>query len=78
VYADCLPIPGAECRQCGALYENGRTDCEYCSTTLIPVEDMAEIAVAQALTSGALIEQLRGDAARRLSMAGGLGAFLRY
>jgi peptide subunit release factor 1 (eRF1) len=78
IYAEDFPIKGGACQLCGAVYGSSDRSCEYCGVPVKPVDDVIALASTRALASGASIEQLRGEAADRLKVTGGLGAFLRY
>jgi peptide subunit release factor 1 (eRF1) len=43
-----------------------------------PDDDLMEAIIAKALAVGATIEQVHGEAANKLKLVGGIGAFLRY
>ena len=53
-------------------------NCEFCGLPVKPAEELTEAILAKALSEGATIEQVRGDAADKLNASGGIGAFLRY
>jgi peptide chain release factor subunit 1 len=78
LYSETGPVQGAICEQCGALYESGDGNCEYCNVPITKVADLTELAITRTLAAGGRIEQVQGDAAQELSVAGGFGAFLRY
>ena len=59
------------------MFSDDAVICELCNSPLRLADDLLEVAVSTALTEGATIEQLRGDAAAMLRSAGGIGAFLR-
>jgi peptide chain release factor subunit 1 len=67
--------PGGSCPSCGRLSpEQGK--CPTCQVDLAPVDDIVNLALAQALESGAALEQVPGKSA--LDQLEGLAAFLRY
>ncbi len=53
-------------------------NCDFCGLPVKPADDLVETAIGMALAEGAVIEQVRGEAAAKLKAAGGIGAFLRY
>ncbi len=67
--------PGMSCPSCGRLSEGGET-CPACGNGLLPVPDVIEAAVAQALRQGCLIETVMDEGA--LAGLGGIGALLRF
>jgi peptide chain release factor subunit 1 len=67
--------PGMSCPSCGRLSE-GRETCPACGNGLLPVPDVIEAAVAQALRQGCLIETVMDEGA--LAGLGGIGALLRF
>jgi peptide subunit release factor 1 (eRF1) len=78
LYSETGPVQGAVCEQCGALYESGGGNCEYCNVRVVSVEDLTDLAITRTLAAGGRIEHVRGEAAKELGVAGGFGAFLRY
>jgi peptide subunit release factor 1 (eRF1) len=78
VYPAATAFRGGVCVQCDALFANDTMNCEFCGMPVKPAEDLMEAILAKALSEGATIEQVRGEAAEKLNAAGGIGAFLRY
>jgi peptide chain release factor subunit 1 len=67
--------PGGSCPSCGRLrHVDGK--CPLCNTDMTPVSDVVNLALAQALESGAILEQIDGDSA--LDDLGHIAALLRY
>ncbi|MFH1057118.1 MAG: hypothetical protein V1797_00400 [Pseudomonadota bacterium] len=66
---------GGACPGCGRL-RHVADDCPICGQTMAPVEDIVNLALAQALDSGAALEQVDGPSA--LDDLGGVAALLRY
>jgi hypothetical protein len=77
IYTDTFHCAGFECPNCTALFSVQRRLCLYCGAFLVPVTDVVERAVEQALRNGAKIEVVKGEASARLSDVGGIGAFLK-
>ncbi len=75
--ADSFQEPGAECPACARLVAGPR-GCPACGTATVPVPDLREHAVQQALAQGARVEVVSAAAAERLAAEGGLAAWTRY
>jgi peptide chain release factor subunit 1 len=69
-----LESPGAACPSCGRLSDDDER-CPACGSSLRPVADVVEVAVAQALRRGCRVDTVNGDG---LAQLGGIGALLRY
>ena len=78
VYSQDFSALGGACGQCDAVFPSDMMNCEFCGMPVKPADDLAEAAIAKALSEGAAIEQFRGEAAEKLKAVGGIGAFLRY
>jgi hypothetical protein len=68
---------GSRCSNCSSLMLNGEDVCRYCGAGLHAVKDLLARAARRVVAMGGAVEQVRGDAARQLREAGGIGAFLR-
>jgi hypothetical protein len=78
VYADEFQAPGYECTECAALFPLEAESCSLCGSSVDPVDNVVELAVAHAARKGASLEIIRGqDTGSSLMNAGGIGAFLR-
>jgi hypothetical protein len=77
VYPRGILISGSRCENCDSVLVSAG-NCPTCGGTLNPIKDIVEYAITAALLSGASVEQVRGEAAEKLSAAGGFGGFLRY
>ena len=78
VYADGFHSPGYECAECSALMSPEAESCVLCGSSLHPVDNVVDLAVAHAARKGANLELVRGDeTGSSLMNAGGIGAFLR-
>jgi peptide subunit release factor 1 (eRF1) len=78
VYPPGTAFRGGVCEACDALFPDDTMNCEFCGLPVKPAEDLTEAILAKALSEGATIEQVRGEAAEKLNAARGIGAFLRY
>jgi len=67
--------PGGSCPSCNRLRHTAGA-CPLCGEEMTPVADVINLAVAQALASGAALEQVDGDSA--LDGLDGVAALLRY
>ncbi|MCB2188784.1 MAG: hypothetical protein KQJ78_20385 [Deltaproteobacteria bacterium] len=67
--------PGGVCPSCGRL-RHVAGPCPLCNEPMTKVQDVVDLAVAQAMRSGAQIEQVSGPSA--LDHMGGVAAVLRY
>jgi peptide subunit release factor 1 (eRF1) len=77
VYAEGVSLRGSLCDNCAVIVTDG-SKCPRCQSVLPAEEDALDLIIGGALETGAVIEQVRGGAARKLAAAGGIGAFLRY
>jgi hypothetical protein len=77
IYAHGFTARGGVCEECDAVFPNDAANCDFCGLPLKPADDLVETAIGMAIAEGAAIEQFRGDAAKKLQSAGGIGAFLR-
>jgi hypothetical protein len=77
IYAHGFTARGGVCEECDAVFPNDAASCDFCGLPLKPADDLVETAIGMAIAEGAAIEQFRGDAAKKLQSAGGIGAFLR-
>jgi len=78
VYADDVRADAVECSACAKVFETGDS-CLYCAGATQPVSDVLESIVAAVFEAGGEVEQVRGEAARKLLEAGeGIGALLRF
>jgi peptide subunit release factor 1 (eRF1) len=78
VYAEGFSAAGGVCERCHMMFPAGDVNCEICGMPVKPAEDLIENTIVAALSEGAAVEQLRGQAAEKLREAGGIGAFLRF
>lgn len=78
IYAEGFVAPGSECPRCRALLATAPPDCAYCGAPPRSLDDLVERVIERVGESGASVEQVRGDAARRLRDVGGIGALLRF
>jgi hypothetical protein len=77
VYAQGFAPGAAVCGKCGSTAVNQPT-CPVCHSVASPAGDAMDLIIGAALDTGAAIEQVRGEAAEKLNVSGGIGAFLRY
>jgi peptide chain release factor subunit 1 len=70
-----LSAPGFSCPSCGRLTERG-TRCPACGSTMEPVADVVEEAVARAVRQGSRVETIVHPDG--LARYGGIGALLRF
>jgi peptide chain release factor subunit 1 len=70
-----LSAPGFSCPNCGRLTERG-TRCPACGSTMEPVADVVEEAVARAVRQGSRVETIVHPDG--LARYGGIGALLRF
>jgi hypothetical protein len=77
VYPIDFHISGGSCGNCDSVFVKDGS-CPACGAVLNPIEDIVEHAINTALSGNASVEQVRGEAAEKLSAAGGFGGFLRY
>jgi peptide subunit release factor 1 (eRF1) len=78
VYADGFAPSGSKCINCAMLFEENLESCAYCGVAARPVDDLVEQAAQRVVMTGGKVEQVRGTMAARLSVAGGIGAFLKF
>ncbi|GAB4416369.1 MAG: Vms1/Ankzf1 family peptidyl-tRNA hydrolase [Thermodesulfovibrionales bacterium] len=67
---------GYNCRSCGYLSVQKVEPCPYCHGKMEAVDYIVDLAGERAIQQGALIEVVTEN--KRLSNAGGIGAFLRF
>jgi peptide subunit release factor 1 (eRF1) len=67
--------PGGSCQSCGML-RHVAGPCPICGEEMTEVRDVVNLAVARALDSSAIVEQIQGDSP--LDRMGGIAALLRY
>ena len=77
LYSQGFGGSGSVCPNCHALFAADAGNCRFCDVLLKPTDDLVENVVGTALAGGSSVEQLRGDAAKKLKAAGGIGAFLK-
>jgi len=77
LHADGYASRGGECPSCRALFASGPR-CDYCGTSLQPIEDLLTRAIERIHELGGRAEKVRGEAASRLLDAGGIGCLLRF
>ncbi|HET7869732.1 MAG TPA: Vms1/Ankzf1 family peptidyl-tRNA hydrolase [Actinomycetota bacterium] len=70
-----LSAPGFSCPSCGRLTERG-TRCPACGSTMEPVADVVDEAVARAVRQGSRVETIVHPDG--LARYGGIGALLRF
>jgi peptide chain release factor subunit 1 len=78
VYASGFSASGGQCPSCGMLFAKTDGSCDYCGAAIAPVNDLVERIVERVLEGDGKVEEVTGDAARRLQQAGGIGAVLRF
>jgi peptide chain release factor subunit 1 len=78
VYAEGFSPKGSQCVNCGALYAEEKSLCDYCAQEVRPVNDFVDRAIARVLDMQGKVEQVAGPAAERLQEVGSIGALLRY
>ena len=72
-----LELAGGECHTCDRLVLQTGT-CPVCGAKLEPVASIRERAIESALTQGARVEVIAGEAADLLMSHGGMAAWTRY
>lgn len=77
VYSEQFSFNAARCPKCQKIFYPTREMCGNCHEILDPVEDLLEEMTWQIIPKGGKVEQVRGEAARRLHEVGGIGAILR-
>lgn len=77
LHAEGFVVAGWECEHCAALFSRERDTCAYCNGALRRVPDLVARAVERAFEQGAVVEQVRGEAAAKLMAAGGIGGWVR-
>jgi hypothetical protein len=78
VYVDGFRALGYECSECNALFAWEQISCSLCGSSIRPIENVVEHAVARVARQGTKVEIIRcEDAGSSLSNVGGIGAFLR-
>jgi peptide subunit release factor 1 (eRF1) len=78
VYASGFSASGGRCPNCGMLFAKTDGSCDYCGAAIAPVNDLVERIVERVLEGDGKVEEVTGEAARRLQQAGGIGAVLRF
>ena len=78
VYASGFSAKGGQCPNCAMLFARTEGACDYCGVAIEPVDDLVERMVEGVLERDGKVEEVAGEAARRLQQAGGIGAFLRF
>jgi hypothetical protein len=69
---------GHQCNHCQALTVDEVTKCSYCGGKLEPAPDLINRLSHYALEQGGRVQIVSGEAAEKLSTAGGIGAILRF
>jgi|SRR6185295_4892968 len=77
VYSQGISLKGARCNNCASIVVNQKP-CPKCRASADPVEDAMDMIIGTALDTGATVGQVHHEAAEKLILAGGIGAFLRY
>jgi peptide chain release factor subunit 1 len=79
IYAAGFNPRGGQCAKCGMLFTKSAGACDYCGGRINPIDELLERIIERAMDQDAKIEDVNGDAAKRLQQAaGGIGAFLRF
>jgi peptide chain release factor subunit 1 len=79
IYAAGFNSRGGQCAKCGMLFTKSAGACDYCGGPIKPIDELLEQIIERAMDQDAKIEDVNGDAAKRLQQAaGGIGAFLRF
>ncbi|MCA9738928.1 MAG: hypothetical protein R3E98_00135 [Gemmatimonadota bacterium] len=80
VYAAGARLPGGECGTCGWLLVDGTATkpCPRCGEGVIPVADLVDRMIDRVLEQGGRVEEVRAEAAERLSRTEGVAALLRW
>lgn len=79
VYSDGFIAIGAECRECGGLFESYTEKCRDCGGLQIESSDLLNAGIGRVLREGGEVEQLKSSAAALfLERAQGIGAYLRF
>jgi peptide subunit release factor 1 (eRF1) len=71
-----LRRPGGQCGQCNAVVVEPMSECPYCGGTLIPSQDVVNLAIHRAMDTGVKVSALQ--ASPRLAEVGQIAAVLRY
>ncbi len=77
VIADSFAEAGAQCATCSRLVTDGHS-CPTCGSPTLPVQNLREPILRQALAQGSNIETVSGEAAGRLAEYAGIGAWTRF
>ena len=77
VLVDTFAAVGGECPGCRRLVA-GPGPCPVCALAIVPVADLGDQAIHQAIERGATVEIVSGDAALLLATRGGIGAWTRF
>jgi peptide subunit release factor 1 (eRF1) len=82
VYAGTAEIAGAACAICGTVMvgqgDHAAARCPRCDGAMDPVADLIDLLAHRIVAQGGRTEEVRGEAAERLTARGGVGAILRY
>jgi hypothetical protein len=79
VYASGFSANGGRCPNCGMLFAKTEGSCDYCGAAIAPVTNLLERMIESVLESDSgRVEEVAGEAARRLQQVGGIGAVLRF
>lgn len=77
IYSETFHPKGSKCRECGYLYSNGCMMCGRCKSPVDSLPNLLEEMARRIILAGGNIEEVKGDAARKLDEAGGIGAVLK-
>jgi hypothetical protein len=77
VYAEGLRGRALECRQCGAIFEEGHECCVYCGSRLEAAGNLADSIYKHSIDRGIRVRKLNVNAAAALTAAGGIGGLVR-
>jgi peptide chain release factor subunit 1 len=78
IYADGYHAPGGQCTNCEALLAESSEPCTYCGSSVRELYDLVAVAHERVLHLNQKVEQVSGEAAKRMHEVGDIGAFLRY
>lgn len=76
VYIMDFNSPGFVCRNCRSFALQERGECPYCGGGMEKTDYVVDVAAQKALEQGAEVEAIGEN--KKLSVAGGIGAFLRF
>lgn len=77
IYSETFKPQGGYCRGCGHLFSTGRMMCGRCGSAIEAQPHLLEEVARAAVQKGGSLEVVRGEAARELDKAGGIGAILK-